>query len=85
MPKPSDKELKKMSKAKGCKELEESFDKIDALEQVMESLLNTVHKYGKTIEELEKEIAILKSKSHPPAFTEDDMKLLKKVAAKMGM
>ena len=85
MPKPSDKELKKMSKAKGCKELEELSKDVDALEQIMQSVLNNNHNYGKTIEELEKEIAILKSKSHPPAFTEDDMKLLKKIAAKMGM
>ena len=83
MAKPTEKELKEMTKAKSNHST--INEKIDALEQVMESLLNTVHKYGKTIEELEKEIAILKSKSHPPAFTDDDMKLLKRIAAKMGM
>ena len=83
MEKPSDKELKKMAKQKpNCSK---TTERLDALEQVMESLLNTVHKYGKTIEELEKDIAILKSNTHPPAFTDDDMTLLKRIASKMGM
>ena len=37
-------------------------------------------KYGRTIEELEKDVAILKSNSHPPVFsTKDYKKILRRL------
>ena len=42
------------------------------LELKINSMEKTLMKYGKYIEELEKDVAILKSNSHPPIFTRGD-------------
>ena len=42
------------------------------LELKVLSLGRAVMKYGKYIEELEKEVADLKGNSHPPIFTKED-------------
>jgi len=42
------------------------------LELKLLSLGRAVMKYGKYIEDLEKEVADLKSNSHPPIFTKED-------------
>tara|TARA_R100001594_G_scaffold49022_1_gene81948 strand:- start:297 stop:482 length:186 start_codon:yes stop_codon:yes gene_type:complete len=41
---------------------------MDELSRKIDSLIRTVNKYGKYIEELEKDVAILKKDSHPPIF-----------------
>ena len=46
----------------------------------VKQLQKTVSKQGRYIEELEKEVAILKSNSHPPVFFKSDYKnILKKL------
>ena len=45
---------------------------IDELSRKIDSLIRTVNKYGKYIEELEKDVAILKKDSHPPIFGVED-------------
>ena len=45
---------------------------MEELELKLLSLGRAVMKYGKYIEELEKEVADLKSNSHPPIFTKED-------------
>ena len=45
---------------------------MDALSRKIDSLIRTVNKYGKYIEELEKDVAILKKDSHPPIFGVED-------------
>ena len=45
---------------------------IDELSRKVASLIKTVSKYGKYIEELEKDVAILKKDSHPPIFHIED-------------
>ena len=39
---------------------------VDELDRKIDSLKRTINKYGKYIEELEKDVAILKKDSHPP-------------------
>ena len=39
---------------------------VDELSRKIDSLMRTIDKYGKYIEELEKDVAILKRDSHPP-------------------
>ncbi len=38
---------------------------VDELDRKIDSLKRTINKYGKYIEELEKDVAILKKDSHP--------------------
>ena len=45
---------------------------MDELSRKIHSLIRTVNKYGKYIEELEKDVAILKKDSHPPIFGVED-------------
>ena len=45
---------------------------MDELSRKIDSLIRTVNKYGKYIEELEKDVAILKKDSHPPIFGIED-------------
>ncbi len=45
---------------------------MDELSRKIDSLIRTVNKYGKYIEELEKDVAILKKDSHPPIFGVED-------------
>ena len=44
----------------------------------MKVVQKTLSKYGKTIEELEKAMAILNKDSHPPIFGEKDLKKINK-------
>ena len=43
------------------------------IEKQLEVIAKNVSKYGKYIEELDKEVAILKTNSHPPIFTKDQV------------
>lgn len=45
---------------------------VEELSKQINSLIKTVNKYGKYIEELEKDVAILKKDSHPPIFGIED-------------
>ena len=45
---------------------------MEELELKLLSLGRAVMKYGRYIEDLEKEVADLKSNSHPPIFTKED-------------
>ena len=45
---------------------------MDELSRKIDSLIRTLNKYGKYIEELEKDVAILKKDSHPPIFGVED-------------
>ena len=45
---------------------------VEEISKQINSLIKTVNKYGKYIEELEKDVAILKKDSHPPIFGIED-------------
>ena len=46
------------------------------LDRQMEVVQKTLSKYGKIIEEVEKNMAILLGDSHPPLFGEEDKKVI---------
>ena len=48
------------------KKIDDYVNKPNELDKQMKSLQKTVTKYGKYIETLEKDVAILKKDSHPP-------------------
>ena len=52
--------------------IDKYVNKPNELDKQMKSLQKTVNKNAKYIEELEKDIAILKKDSHPPLFTKRD-------------
>ena len=54
------------------KRIDKYVNKTNELDKQMKSLQKTVNKNAKYIEELEKDIAILKKDSHPPLFTKRD-------------
>ena len=54
------------------KKIDKYVNKPNELDRQMKSLQKTVNKNAKYIEELEKDIAILKKDSHPPLFTKKD-------------
>ena len=93
MGKPSNKELKEMTKAKSMHVTIEG--KVEAIEQVMQSIITNNHKNSKAIEEIEKDIAIIKANLTAPAetdtsqediqFWEGLIKDVDKLKSKMGM
>ena len=49
---------------------------LDVLTKQMKQVHKNVNKYGKYIEELAKDVAMLKKDSHPPIFTKEEYKKL---------
>ena len=68
------------------KRIDKYVNKPNELDKQMKSLQKTVNKYGKYIETIEKNIAVLKKDSHPPIFGKKDknkiIKRLKKLEKK---
>ena len=56
------------------KKIDKYVNKPNELDIQMKYLQKTINKQGRYIEDLEKDVAILKKKSHPPIFSEDDYK-----------
>ena len=51
------------------KKIDKYVNKPNELDLQVKAHARALDKYGRTIEELEKDVAILKSNSHPPVFT----------------
>ena len=70
------------------KRMENYVNKPNELDKQMKQVQKTSNKYGKYIERLEKEVAILKRDSHPPIFSKADARKierrLKKLEKKKG-
>ena len=60
------------------KRIDDYVNKPNELDKQMKVVQKTLSKYGKTIEELEKAMAILNKESHPPIFGEKDLKKINK-------
>ena len=75
-----------IQKKHNLKKMDDYVNKENILDKQMRSVNKSVGKYGKYIEKLEKEVAILKSESHPPIFSRKDrdniIKRLKKLEKK---
>ena len=66
--------LKKIMKAREIKNLRKYVEEDNELDIQMKQLQKKVDLQGKYIEELEKEVAILKRNSFRPVFSEQDFK-----------
>ena len=68
------------------KRIDDYVNKPNELDRQVKSLNRNVNKYGKYIEELEKNVAQLKENSHPPLFSmkdkDDIIKRLEKLEEK---
>jgi len=66
--------LKQVMKKREINKLRKYVEEDNELDIQMKQLQRTVAKQGKYIEELEKEVAILKKNAHPPIFSILDYK-----------
>ena len=64
--------LKKIMKKREMKNLRKYVEEDNELDLQSRAHAKALDKYGKTIESLEKEVAILKRDSHPPIFSRKD-------------
>ena len=65
------------------KKIDKYVNKPNELDVQMNYLQKTINKQGRYIEDLEKDVAILKKKSHPPIFSKDDYKHILKRLKKL--
>ena len=75
--------LKKIMEKREINKLRKYVEEDNELDVQMKQLQKTVAKQGKYIESLEKEVAILKSNSHPPMFSKSDYKNILKRLKKL--
>tara|TARA_R100001443_G_C3330216_1_gene172144 strand:- start:111 stop:404 length:294 start_codon:yes stop_codon:yes gene_type:complete len=72
--------LKKVMEKREVKKLRKYVEEDNELDIQVKQMQKTISKQGKYIEELEKNVAILKSDSHPPAFSKKSYnKILKRL------
>ena len=64
--------LKKIMEKHNLNKLQKYVEEDNELDKQMKVVQKNLSKYGKYIEELEKEVAILKKDSHPPIFSTED-------------
>ena len=65
------------------KRIDKYVNKPNELDKQMKSLQKTVNKYGKYIDTIEKNIAVLKKDSHPPIFGKKDKASINKRLTKL--
>lgn len=66
--------LKQIMKKREINKLRKYVEEDNELDIQMKQIQKTVSKQGKYIEELEKEVAVLKKNAHPPIFSMADYK-----------
>ena len=72
--------LKKMMEKREIKKLRKYVEEDNELDVQIKQANKTIAKQGKYIEELEKDVAILKKDAHPPLFRKKDLKdILKRI------
>jgi len=65
------------------KKIDKYVNKPNELDKQIKSLQKTVNKNAKYIEELEKEVAILRKDSHPPIFSKADLRKIERRLKKL--
>ena len=75
--------MEKVAEKHKIKKLRDYVEKDNELDIQVRQLNKTIAKQGKYIEELEKDVAILKSNSHPPVFKESSHKNILKRLRKL--
>ena len=69
---------KEVLKEKVVKNIQKYVEEPNELDIQIKQLRKVVNRQGRYIEELEKNVAILKADSHPPIFTKGDYRKLEK-------
>ena len=64
--------IKKVMEKREIKKLKKYVEEDNELDLQVRAHARALDKYGRTIEELEKDVAILKKDSHPPIFGKKD-------------
>jgi len=72
-----------IQKKHDLKKIDSYVNKPNELDMQMKVVRKDLNKYGKYIEELEKEVAILRRDSHPPVFSNSDKKKIDKRLKKL--
>jgi len=72
-----------IQKKHDLKKIDSYVNKPNELDVQMKVVRKDINKYGKYIEELEKEVAILRRDSHPPVFSNSDKKKIDKRLKKL--
>ena len=78
--------IEKKKRIKGLqnlKRIDDYVNKDNVLDKLMKQTNKTIGKYGRYIEELEKEVAILKKDSHPPIFSKADIRKIERRLKKL--
>jgi hypothetical protein len=65
------------------KKIDNYVNKPNELDKQMKQVQKTADKFGKYIEELEKDVAILKGVSHPPIFEKSDLRKIERRLKKL--
>ena len=65
------------------KRIDKYVNKPNELDRQMKQVQKTSGKFGKYIEELEKDVAILRKDSHPPIFSKADVKKINRRLKKL--
>ena len=66
--------IKKVMAKRAIKKMQEYVEKPNELDIQMKQVQKTQNKHGRTLENVEKDIAQLRVDSHPPVFMKDDYK-----------
>ena len=66
--------IKKVMAKREIKKMKEYVEEDNELDIQMKQVQKSLNKYGRTLENNEKDIAKLKVDSHPPVFMKDDYK-----------
>ena len=66
--------IKKVMAKRAIKKMQQYVEKPNELDIQMKQVQKTQNKHGRTLENVEKDIAQLRVDSHPPVFMRDDYK-----------
>ena len=66
--------IKKVMEKRELKKMREYVEEDNELDIQMKQAQKSLNKYGRTLENVEKDIAQLRADSHPPVFMKDDYK-----------
>ena len=75
--------IKGIKRKHDLKKIDDYVNKPNELDKQIKSARKTINKYGKYIEALEKEVAILNKDSHPPIFGKSDLKKIERRLKKL--
>ena len=66
--------IKKVMAKRELKKMQKYVEEDNELDIQMKQVRKSLNKYGRTLENVEKDVAKLRTDSHPPVFMKDDYK-----------